>query len=70
MGKASGSDRFDVAPTSANSQNRRLNKPRKCLFAKREFGTASVQTKLYRDDGRAISAGSPQPKWQPPFQFP
>ena len=67
---ANDADRFDDAPTSANSQNRRLSKPRKCLFAKREFGAASVQMKLRHADSRATSAGSPQPRWRPPFQFP
>jgi hypothetical protein len=70
MGKANAADQFENGPAFLNNQSRRLNKPRKFLFAKREFGAASVQMKLRHADSRATSAGSPQPRWRPPFQFP
>ena len=70
MDKANAADRFDDGPTFSNNQNHPLNKTRTYLFSKREFGTAFLQTKLSPGEDRAISAGSPQSRWQPVFQFP
>jgi hypothetical protein len=68
--KANGADHFDDAPIFSNNQNRPLNKTRTDLFSKRESGAVFLQTKLYHGEGRETSAGSPQSRWQPLFQFP
>jgi len=67
---ANGADRFGGVPIFSNSQNRPSNKLQICLFAKREFGAASVQMKLRHADSRATSVDSPQPRWRLSFQFP
>jgi hypothetical protein len=68
--KASAADRFGDDPTFSNNQNYPLNKTRTYLFSKREFGMVFLQTKPFPGEDHATSAGSPQSRWQPVFQFP